>query len=387
MEAGGRPSKVRKLDNPSIESISYLSRTQPEVSTSAQTGETLDAPKLGANNDAEDNSGEDVVAGTHSVAEDEAQETAPQISKTQLKKLRRRQEWDAGKEGRKAKRKEKTKERKERKRAESQAKKSSEGASSTVQSTHRQRTPHVRLPITIIVDCGFNELMTGKELISISSQLTRCHSDNSRAPYRVHLAFSTFQGKLKDRFDGVLDGQYKRWKGVTTTGEDFVHVAEEAKAWMQGPSTDKIEGPLLRTDHGSDSGEIVYLTADSEETLTELKPYSTYIIGGIVDRNRHKGICFKRAVERGIKTAKLPISDYLQLTSHTVLTTNHVNEIMVRWLELGDWAEAFTSVMPKRKGGALKTPEEGSSRTQELDVEGAQEAAKGDMDECTSETS
>lgn len=35
---------------------------------------------------------------------------------------------------------------------------------------------------------------------------------------------------------------------------------------------------------------IVYLTADSEEELTELRPNETYIIGGIVDRNRYKVI-------------------------------------------------------------------------------------------------
>jgi tRNA (guanine9-N1)-methyltransferase len=33
---------------------------------------------------------------------------------------------------------------------------------------------------------------------------------------------------------------------------------------------------------------VVYLTADSEEELTELKPDETYIIGGICDHNRYK---------------------------------------------------------------------------------------------------
>lgn len=33
---------------------------------------------------------------------------------------------------------------------------------------------------------------------------------------------------------------------------------------------------------------VVYLTADSEEELTELKPEEVYIIGGICDHNRYK---------------------------------------------------------------------------------------------------
>ena len=100
---------------------------------------------------------------------------------------------------------------------------------------------------------------------------------------------------------------------------------------------------------------MVYLTSESPDTLTELKPYSTYIVGGLVDRNRHKGICYKRAMDRGLKTAKLPIGDYMQMASRFVLATNHVSEIMVRWLELGDWGEAFLRVVPKRKGGVLKS--------------------------------
>jgi tRNA (guanine9-N1)-methyltransferase len=33
---------------------------------------------------------------------------------------------------------------------------------------------------------------------------------------------------------------------------------------------------------------IVYLTADTEDELTELRPDETYIIGGICDHNRYK---------------------------------------------------------------------------------------------------
>ncbi|KAK5182803.1 tRNA (guanine(9)-N(1))-methyltransferase, partial [Cryomyces antarcticus] len=62
-----------------------------------------------------------------------------------------------------------------------------------------------------------------------------------------------------------------------------------------------------------------------------------------------------RAMDRGIKTARLPIGDYLEMASRKVLTTNHVNEIMLRWLELGDWGKAFMQVIPKRKGGQLKS--------------------------------
>ncbi|KAK5396728.1 tRNA (guanine(9)-N(1))-methyltransferase, partial [Exophiala xenobiotica] len=44
----------------------------------------------------------------------------------------------------------------------------------------------------------------------------------------------------------------------------------------------------------------------------------------------------------------------MDMQSRKVLTTNHVVEIMIRWLECGDWGEAFMKVIPKRKGGKLR---------------------------------
>lgn len=126
-----------------------------------------------------------------------------------------------------------------------------------------------------------------------------------------------------------------------------------------------------------EDGETVYLSSESPDTLTELKPYSTYIIGGLVDRNRYKGLCYKRAMDRGVKTAKLPIGDYIQMESRRVLTTNHVMEIMLHWLELGDWGEAFMKVLPQRKGGSLKE-QEGQERQEEQEEQAGQEEEAGE---------
>lgn len=63
---------------------------------------------------------------------------------------------------------------------------------------------------------------------------------------------------------------------------------------------------------------LVYLTADSEIVLDELDSKAIYIIGGLVDRNRWKGITMKKAKEQGIKTAKLPIGNYLKMSSSQV---------------------------------------------------------------------
>jgi tRNA (guanine9-N1)-methyltransferase len=125
--------------------------------------------------------------------------------------------------------------------------------------------------------------------------------------------------------------------------------------------------------------ETVYLTSESDYTLTELKPYSTYIIGGLVDKNREKGICYKRATKCGIKTARLPIGEFMDMQSRKVLATNHVNEIMIRWLECGDWGEAFMKVIPKRKGGRLKGTASEGDADDNLDEED-EDGDEGDLE-------
>lgn len=290
------------------------------------------------------------------------------ISKNQMKKLKRDQKWEEERDKRKLRRKEKIREKKLRKRS---AQETATTAISTLQSNvpeasvqekkSKRLNESIQLPITIILDCGFDQLMAEKERKSLAAQITRCYSDNHKAPFKAHLAISSFQGQLRERFDSVLSGNYSSWKGVKFLEEDFVDAAKQAKSWMEVDGGGNLDGALKRNSdepqsvNGSDVGEVVYLTSDSPDVLTELKPHSVYIVGGIVDRNRHKGLCYKRAMDRGIKTAKLPIGDYMQMSSRFVLATNHVSEIMIRWLELGDWGEAFLQVIPKRKGGTLKS--------------------------------
>ncbi|KAF2501624.1 hypothetical protein BU16DRAFT_431731, partial [Lophium mytilinum] len=283
------------------------------------------------------------------------------LSKNQQKKLKRQQVWEAGSEARKVRRKEKSKAAKERRREKVQ-----QAILAGEDISRKPKDKAVQLPITFIIDCGFDSLMEDPELKSLASQITRCYSDNRNAQLRAHLAVSSFGGKLKERFDGVLAKNHESWKGIQFFPEDFVEVSEKAKEWMRGERGGELVGHLKRGDDsdgleaggesgaGAEAGEVIYLSSESDVTLEHLNPHSTYIIGGLVDKNRYKGICYRRAMDRGIKTAKLPIGDFLQMNSRAVLATNHVVEIMLRWLELGDWGEAFMEVIPKRKGGTLR---------------------------------
>ena len=111
-----------------------------------------------------------------------------------------------------------------------------------------------------------------KEVVSLSSQLAYTYSANRKAPCPFdHLLYTSLNGKTLTRLEGLGDAGYKRWTGV--------------EWWTD--SYEKLWEPLDRRT-AVDRGTVVYLTADSDVELTELKEGETYIIGGIVDHNRYK---------------------------------------------------------------------------------------------------
>ena len=358
METFERPAKVQKTDHVVDAGEVGFSEAMAadQISTVDGDAHVNDQPcELGA---ASTSKQLDVEAST-----DWSKET-PKISKNQLKKQRRQEAWDAKRDERKIKRKEKAKAKRERKCEEKrqQANCLEEDTpvheKSSTDPLQRQipasSNRSIRVPMTVVFDCSFDDYMLEQEIKSLSTQITRCYSDNRSAPFRVHLAVASFGGRLKERHDVILNKQYQSWSGFHFLSDDFVTVSDKAEGWME-PDSENVSGALASEGSPEEPRkEIVYLSSESDVTLERLHPNSTYIIGGLVDRNRHKGLCFKRAKDRGIRTAKLPIGDFMEMNSRQVLATNHVLEIMLKWLETGSWAEAFMEVIPKRKGGSIK---------------------------------
>ncbi|KAI4594041.1 tRNA (guanine(9)-N(1))-methyltransferase [Pestalotiopsis sp. 9143b] len=324
------------------------------------------------------------------------------LSKNQQRKLKRQKMWEEKKQDRASKRKEKRHTQQERRRAEREeeiAKAKEEGRAPVLQRKERTRDPKkkTQVPVSIIIDCQFEEYMFEKEQISLSSQVTRSYSDNRTAQYPVHLSVSSWGGKLENRFDTTLKAQYKQWKGIDFVKEDFVGAGKLAAKVMAGEEGGTVIDVLKQAESGDSLflGEmaptgrakkhdptpqpepeaedvdksIVYLTADSPYVLDRLEPNTSYVIGGIIDRNRHKGLCYKVARERNVRTAKLPIGEFMVLHDRHVLATNHVVEIMLRWLELGDWGAAFMQVIPMRKGAKLKDDVDGSEAAEDEEQE------------------
>ncbi|PUU74912.1 guanine-1-methyltransferase-domain-containing protein [Tuber borchii] len=287
------------------------------------------------------------------------QSTTTKLSKNARKRQLKAKHWAETREAWKAAKREKKKVRKaaERAKAKAAAEAAAEAARETGGGSGKQgdngnknngsmnRRRPVLEPITFIMDCGFDDLMADKEITSLSSQLTRTYSVNRTSSRQVTLHLTSLNKRLLTRYQTVLSNQHLRWKNVVVSSEPYEVTPD-----------------------------LVYLTADSPNTITELENGKKYIVGAIVDKNRYKGLCHKKAVAQGVATAKLPIGEYVSMASRFVLTTNQVAEIMIRWLECRDWEKAFLEVIPRRKmpvakgGGEDEEDGEGEGEQEGEDV-------------------
>lgn len=180
-------------------------------------------------------------------------------------------------------------------------------------------------------------------MLSFVNQLGYTYGKNRTAPKSMKICLSSVDSLLKETFNEKLPS-WSSWKNVNILPENTTYL------------------------NAFDKKDLVYLSADSDNVIHELEEGKNYIIGGIVDKNRYKNLCQNKAVDQGIQTARLPISDYIQMATRKVLTVNQgkknikslclfmllsyqiiVCEIMLKWLELKDWEKAFMDVIPGRK--------------------------------------
>nr|XP_054773160.1 tRNA methyltransferase 10 homolog A-like isoform X2 [Lytechinus pictus] len=230
--------------------------------------------------------------------------TSPVLSKNQLKKQRRHERWAETKKERRKKEREKNKDRK-RKMLE-EARKQGIDEESLVVKKRKMSDP---------------EASNIKDIKKLIKQIQRCYAENRKANKPLQLYVSSLKDKTKQILDDVIEG-YQKWD---------IHFREEEPEAAFG------------------SENIVYLAAESPNVLQDLDPNKAYIIGGLVDHNHYKGYCYEKVIENGWSHAQLPIGDFVKLNSRKVLAVNHVYEIILAYVQLGNWKDAFFQVLPNRK--------------------------------------
>eukprot|EP00271_Cylindrocystis_brebissonii_P009100 TRINITY_DN2374_c0_g1_i1.p1 TRINITY_DN2374_c0_g1~~TRINITY_DN2374_c0_g1_i1.p1 ORF type:complete len:656 (+),score=97.37 TRINITY_DN2374_c0_g1_i1:243-2210(+) len=186
----------------------------------------------------------------------------------------------------------------------------------------------------IVIDLDFSDLMHPGELKSLMQQVMYSYAANARAAEPSRLTLTGCTGAVRDQLHKVSG--FSHWM-CHTHAESYMDVFK-----------DRI-------------GDLVYLTADSPNTTETLDKGKIYIIGGIVDRNRHKCVTYLKAEKDGIQTAKLPIGEHIQMLTSKVLTVNQVMEILLRYLECRDWSQSLLQVVPQRKLANQKAAEDPTS--------------------------
>mmetsp|Transcript_20448 Transcript_20448/g.44752 ORF Transcript_20448/g.44752 Transcript_20448/m.44752 type:complete len:335 (-) Transcript_20448:510-1514(-) len=177
----------------------------------------------------------------------------------------------------------------------------------------------------LVLDLEFNDLMLEKERKSLMSQLMYCYAANNRAPAPCRLVLTGLMGAMGAHYHSIPGSQ--QWK-VDAQESRYIEYFAESKE------------------------KLVYLTADSTNEITDLDPDKVYIIGGIVDHNRYKNLTLNKANKQGIAHARLPIGNDLKMITSKVLTVNQVVEIVLNYLDSKDWKAALVKAIPKRKRDA-----------------------------------
>lgn len=118
-----------------------------------------------------------------------------------------------------------------------------------------------------------------------------CYAVNGRCPSPAHLWLTGYGGEMGTQLQRI-------------PGFDKWMIEKETISYIEALQDQKEN--------------LVYLTADAETELEELDPKKIYIVGGLVDRNRWKGITMKKANDQGIQSARLPIGSYLKMSSSQV---------------------------------------------------------------------
>ena len=208
----------------------------------------------------------------------------------------------------------------------------------------------------VALDLGFEGLMAPGEADSMVKQAERAYAMNRRAPVPVRLTLTDVSGTNQERMLRMAPG-HPKWLCALEPGD-------------------------LAAAYKGRLGDLVYLTADAEEEISELEAGKVYVVGGIVDRNRHKNVCLDKARRLGIATAKLPIQEHLPLRSSAVLASNQVVEILLEWLATRDWRTALETVVPlrKRAGAASRAERRGRGGARAQGAEGPEVEAEAEAE-------
>ncbi|XP_045878351.1 tRNA methyltransferase 10 homolog B isoform X2 [Meles meles] len=186
----------------------------------------------------------------------------------------------------------------------------------------------------LCIDLSMTHHMSKKELSRLAGQIRRLYGSNKKAsrPFWIYLTGFTTDSPLYEECLRMNDGFSSYLLDITE--EDCFSLF-----------------PL---------DTLVYLTPDSEHALEDIDLNKVYILGGLVDESIQKKVTFQKAREHSIKTARLPIQEYMVRHQNgknyhsEILAINQVFDILSTYFETQNWPEALKKGVSSRKGYVLQ---------------------------------
>lgn len=179
----------------------------------------------------------------------------------------------------------------------------------------------------IIIDCSYDGLMNRKDINSRNAQLCFCYgiskSDDIKNPLRLSIVGAS---------DALLD---------------YLLRVQKDGRWMADITGESLEALIKRGE--LDSSRLAYLSADADEKIETYASGCTYIIGGLVDRNHHKEVAYRRARDLNIRAVKLPLRKHPELKGSIVMAINHVYKLMTYLHDGVPFVLAIDLSIPQRK--------------------------------------
>ena len=175
---------------------------------------------------------------------------------------------------------------------------------------------------SVVFNCGFNDVMDGREITSLAKQLLLCYSSvknvSRQLPVKLHLTEVDKEGDL--------------WTKLLKQGAANLHINVHESGVTE-----------VFKDRMAD---IIVLSPDAPNELVDVERGKIYVIGGIVDRTVKTNVSRARAHQDDIKTYRLPLSGY---AAKKVLNITTVFDMLMKKLSGCSWEEVMTELIPQRQ--------------------------------------
>ncbi|RVE43440.1 hypothetical protein evm_011891 [Chilo suppressalis] len=250
--------------------------------------------------------------------DEEGNELPRPFTKNQMRKWLKKVRWENHKADKRAKEKARAKERRR------EAREANLDLGPSRKALKKMKVEKDKKNVGVIIDLSFDHLMIEKDRYKVIKQILRCYSVNRRSESPLQFHITSFGEKSRN--DISRHNGYENWD-VEFHEEPYLDLFPKEK--------------------------LVYLTSESENIIENFEENTFYVIGGLVDHNKHKGLCHTIAKDQGIRHGQLPLDKYVNMKTRKVLTIDHVFEIVLRVSEGLAWQETLMKVLPVRKGAHI----------------------------------